>query len=221
MRDFGPNKALPPKSKSEAIQAFREFASGQRGEVALSVQSLFGTSLDKRLPNIAVALGVTAAAAVLGGLGAHRYAPDKATWFAATLLALVACGMVVLARRYGLLAGTFATIAAATYAALNATNMETPAGTFCTLHELITGALALGALVLSRGDVLLRKTTLIGVAAAGALAGDATLHVTCPGTESLGHTLVFHVGGVVAAGALLGTLAARILGTKRVAAAWF
>lgn len=39
----------------------------------------------------------------------------------------------------------------------------------------------------------------VSAASAGALAGDAALHLTCQAHESLPHLLVFHVGGILLA----------------------
>ena len=50
------------------------------------------------------------------------------------------------------------------------------------------------------------KWSSAAVAAAGALAGHAALHLTCPAAHADAHLFVFHVGGVVLA-AMLAVLA--------------
>jgi hypothetical protein len=42
----------------------------------------------------------------------------------------------------------------------------------------------------------------VGAAAAGALAGHAALHLTCPVRAATPHLLAFHAGGVLLAAAL-------------------
>src|SRR5262249_5673436 len=52
-----------------------------------------------------------------------------------------------------------------------------------------------------------------GVAAAGALAGQAGLHLSCPAQAALPHLIAFHVGGVLLA-ALVGAASARVLALR-------
>lgn len=77
-------------------------------------------------------------------------------------------------------------------------------GIDCALTELLAAALPLAATAW-----MFRRRSLPGAlataAAAGALAGQAALHVGCSGSHSALHLWVFHVGAVAAA-ALLGLL---------------
>jgi hypothetical protein len=84
-------------------------------------------------------------------------------------------------------------------------------GVRCVTHELLTAALPLVALVLFRRTGGISRVGLVGIAAAGALAGDAALHVSCSAASSVIHVLVFHVGGVAIAAALTGVLAGRLV----------
>ena len=71
----------------------------------------------------------------------------------------------------------------------------------CTVLELVASSMALvpaGILVALR-RVPGGAVTLAGMAAAGALAGQAALDVLCIGSAWLPHLLVFHTGGVVVA----------------------
>lgn len=72
----------------------------------------------------------------------------------------------------------------------------------CTFFELAAAALPLAATAfVFRGNQ--RPGALAQAAAAGALAGQAALHLACAGSHNVTHLWVFHVGGVLAA-ALVG-----------------
>jgi hypothetical protein len=74
----------------------------------------------------------------------------------------------------------------------------------CPFFELLAAALPLAA-----AFVVFRRNPMPGAlaqaAAAGALAGQAALHIACPDSHNAVHLWVFHVGGVAAA-ALIGWL---------------
>jgi hypothetical protein len=71
----------------------------------------------------------------------------------------------------------------------------------CPIFELIAAALPLAA-----ASVVWRRNPMPGAlaqaAAAGALAGQAALHIACPGRHDVVHLWGFHVAGVLAAAAL-------------------
>ena len=127
----------------------------------------------------------------------------------AALVALLAAGL--LAASAGVLrAGALVVLAASAAFALAAGGVPgLPFGRAlqggelsCTLFELIAAALPLAATaVVFRGDR--RPGALATAAAAGALAGQAALHIACSGSHNVVHLWVFHIGGVAAA-ALLG-----------------
>jgi hypothetical protein len=73
-------------------------------------------------------------------------------------------------------------------------------GIDCIAIELLGGAIAASAVLLRLGP---RNGSLAASAAAGALAAQAALHLTCSMSTHAPHLWVFHVGGVLAA-ALLG-----------------
>jgi len=85
------------------------------------------------------------------------------------------------------------------------------AGVHCVIVELLTAAVPLAVLVLWRRVEGISRASVAGVAASGALAGDATLHISCSAADSILHLLVLHVGGVALAGALAGLIAGHLL----------
>ena len=130
---------------------------------------------------------------------------------AAALVVLIAA--TLLAGTAGVLrAGALVTLAASAGFALAAGGvpvglLSTPVhlgGIDCAVLELAAAALPLAATAW-----MFRRRSLPGAlataAAAGALAGQAALHLGCPGNHSALHLWVFHVGAVAAA-ALLGFL---------------
>src|SRR5207302_3624825 len=83
-------------------------------------------------------------------------------------------------------------------------------GIECVAIELFAGAWPFAAAALSRGMAARPGAAgpAAALAAAGALAGQAALHLTCPVAHALPHLLVFHLGGVVLA-SFAGALAFR------------
>jgi hypothetical protein len=81
----------------------------------------------------------------------------------------------------------------------------------CVAIELFAAAWPLGAAALAKGLVRRPRSpwATAALAASGALAGQATLHLTCPVRLAEPHLAVFHTGGVVLA-ALLGASASRL-----------
>jgi hypothetical protein len=130
----------------------------------------------------------------------------------AALLVLVAAALLA-ATAGALRAGALVALAAAAGFAFAAGGVPgIPAGGAqirwgeidCSLFELLAAALPLAA-----AAVVYRRNPSPGMlaqaAAAGALAGQAALHIACPGHHDVVHLWVFHVAGVGAA-ALLGFL---------------
>lgn len=135
---------------------------------------------------------------------------DGESWTAA-LAALLLAGLLAAAAG-ALRGGALVVLAAAAAFALAAGGVPgLPVGRVlyageldCTFFELAAAALPLAATAwVFRGNRM--PGALATAAAAGALAGQAALHVGCPGSHSPVHLWVFHVGGVAAA-ALLGWL---------------
>jgi hypothetical protein len=81
----------------------------------------------------------------------------------------------------------------------------------CVAIELFAAAWPLGAAALAKGLVQRPGSpwATAALAASGALAGQAALHLTCPVRFAEPHLAVFHTGGVVLA-ALLGASASRL-----------
>lgn len=81
-------------------------------------------------------------------------------------------------------------------------------GLHCVLSELGSAALVVGAvwLAVRGGDTSQARSSMAAAAAAGALAGDAALQVTCAAHGSMPHLLAFHAGGVLLAAACAGLL---------------
>ena len=69
--------------------------------------------------------------------------------------------------------------------------------------------LAATAALLWRRRVAVGASLYAAVATAGALAGQAALHLTCPVRTAGEHLFVFHTGGILLA-ALVGALVARV-----------
>lgn len=90
--------------------------------------------------------------------------------------------------------------------------LEARHGMACVLTELVvaSSATALTAWIAVRRRSRHPSTALVGTAVAGALTGQAALHLTCPGGVAGPHLLAFHFGGVVVA-ALLAAIVGRLM----------
>jgi hypothetical protein len=75
-------------------------------------------------------------------------------------------------------------------------------GVKCVLLELLASLVPWIAFL--RTNAFVRRAEGAAVAAAGALAGHAALHLSCPVAHDDAHLLVFHLGGVLLAAALGG-----------------
>jgi hypothetical protein len=145
-----------------------------------------------------------AAFALLVAFASHR-SPAMEDWAVALVLAGGAAALAVLASRFSLgvaAAAVFAALAAA-LARGGRGPLALPTGLHCLATEIGAAAAVAGVvwLALRRGPSAWARQALAGTAAAGAVAADAALQVTCSASASLAHLLVFHVGGVVAAAA--------------------
>ncbi len=96
-----------------------------------------------------------------------------------------------------------------------AVGLEVKIGVKCTLLELVAGAIPWCAsyVVARRSKTMFDPARAAGLAAAGALAGHAALHLACSVAHADAHLLVFHLGGVVIAPALA-WVGARALGPR-------
>jgi hypothetical protein len=147
---------------------------------------------------------VTLGATLLSALPGHHLMTAEAI-AAASAVGLLAVALAALASRHAWVAAAlaFAIPSGAALLLAHGGPLGIGQGVRCVLHELATAALPLGGLWLAKNSTRPGRVTVMAVAAVGALAGDAALHLSCPDAGSLSHVLVFHVGGIVAA-ALLG-----------------
>jgi hypothetical protein len=146
----------------------------------------------------------------------HR---DWEGWTAALLALVVATSLSATA---GVLrAGAWVALAAAAGFAIAAggipglaggeIGLVSRVGIDCIAFELLGGAIASGLVLLRLGP---RDGSLAATAAAGALAAQAALHLTCPANTHAPHLWVFHVGGVLAAAVAGWTLQQRFYATS-------
>jgi hypothetical protein len=153
--------------------------------------------------------GVAAALmALLLGLSQHRTGTGL-DWVLLGCLAAAALVLAGLASRRPLPVVAAASAAAVAAALIGGGPgpLEAGIGFHCLLSELVTAGLVVtaGWLALRGGTSMLSRRVAAATAAAGSLAGEAVLQVTC-GFHGFGaHLLVFHAGGVLlaAAGAAL------------------
>jgi hypothetical protein len=143
-------------------------------------------------------------------LAKHR-APEVEAWQLAAIVGIAAAAAAFFAPRWARGSLAAVTIGSACFAfAVSATTGLFPAiGVKCTILELVGSALPLGAafFMASRGTLERGRWRFAASAAAGAIAAQAALNVTCPVHTAGPHLWVFHVGGVVLAaviGAALG-----------------
>ncbi len=117
-------------------------------------------------------------------------------WILATVLFFAAAGLVVLTRRVSL------SIAAGVSG--RAGSIEWALGWHCVALESASACAVMGAgwLAMRRRFFTIGQGSVIGTEAAGALAGDAALHLTCRAHASLPHLPLFHLGGIVLAAML-------------------
>jgi len=161
---------------------------------------------------------MTGVAAVLSAAASRSHAPLGRAWLEAGVVAAAACGLALLAGRRGMLAAGLAVVAAFAMALLAGAGGPLAAMQLrCSMHEIATAVIPVVALLRLGPTGTIARAPLIGVAAAGALAGDAALHVACPDAGSLAHVLVFHVGGVVATLGIAALGAERLLRFRRIA----
>jgi hypothetical protein len=159
---------------------------------------------------------LTGVAAVLSALASRWHAPWGPLWFEAGVTAAAACALVKVALRRTRFAAAAAVLAACVLSVLAGSGPEPAiAQVRCSIHELVTAALPVFALLRWGGSV--SRGQLLGVAGAGALAGDAALLVACPDATAFLHVIVFHVGGVVVTLALAAACAAPLLRFSRAA----
>jgi hypothetical protein len=210
-----PRLALEPVPESQqaaALAVFRQWQARPERAADAEIVASPSASAATAAPGFAPLVVITGLVAGIG-LTLSRHPPaTTGAWLIAGVLAGAACCLMLLARRSGMAAALFATLAAAVAALVaNHGSLDAAAGVHCAIVELLTAAIPLAALALWRRAEGISRASVAGVAAAGALAGDATLHISCSAADSVLHLLVFHVGGVALAAALAGLIAGRLL----------
>jgi hypothetical protein len=142
---------------------------------------------------------------VLVVMAKHRAGGVEA-WAASAMLAAVALIALLLLRHFGSRAVGLAFGASALMAAFawSEGSLAPRLGIACLLTELGAAVVPVGIVV--RAFIKRRSATptvgLALAAAAGALVGQAALHLTCPQRTAGPHVLVFHCGGVLLAAAI-------------------
>ncbi|HYV65371.1 MAG TPA: hypothetical protein VE964_03950 [Myxococcales bacterium] len=156
------------------------------------------------------AASVLLAFGTLSALSRHR-AMDAESWIVAGAAAVLAALLAGLSNTgLSVALGVNAASAALVLLAGAGTGVSALVGIKCMAIELFAATWPFAAAALSRG--MAARPSAAGpaaaLAAAGALAGQASLHLTCPDAHALPHLLVFHLGGVVLA-SLAGALVLR------------
>jgi hypothetical protein len=129
---------------------------------------------------------------------------SSADWAMAGVLGGLAIVVAALARRRPLLVvGVTVLAALAAGLASGQTPLAGAPGVHCLATELASAAVVVGAvwLAVRGGTTSPARSAIAAAAAAGALAGDAALQVTCGAQDQVPHLLAFHVGGVLLAAA--------------------
>ena len=145
---------------------------------------------------------IATAWAVVAAAAKHR-ASDMKSWALAAGFGAAAAVAPRLARtRAGVVAGMACVLAVVLALVVGGSGMLAIAvGLRCTGLEIGAAALPLAATAFFlTGQV--RPLVYAAVAACGALAGEAALHLGCPARMQLPHLLVFHAGGVLLAAAI-------------------
>ncbi len=149
-----------------------------------------------------IAAAFLAALALAGMAGTRSGA--MADWARGGLLLLLAVALAAAARRKPLLVIGGALLAALLAGvASGETALAGAPGAYCLPAELASAALVVGAvwLALRGGTTSPARSAIAAAAAAGALAGDAALQITCGAQDAVPHLLALHVGGVLLAAA--------------------
>lgn len=153
---------------------------------------------------IGAASGVSASVLVLAVFARSR-SHSVADWALAAVLWALAVVLAWTASRRPLLA-TAVAVAGASAAGIVSGGpgpLSVLLGLKCVATEVAAGAIVVGATWLTyRGSASPpTRSAIAGAAAAGALAGDAALQLTCAAHGAIPHVLAFHVGGLILAAA--------------------
>jgi hypothetical protein len=158
---------------------------------------------DERRRLVGSIAALCASALVFVGFVRTR-SPSLSDWALAATVWAVAVVVASTASRKPLVATALAVLAAVAAAAISGAPgpLAAALGLECLATELASAAMVVGAVWLAlRGGTSPAQSAMAAAAAAGALAGDAALQVTCAAHTAFPHLLAFHVGGVVIAAA--------------------
>jgi len=159
---------------------------------------------DARRRRIGAVAGVCGSVLVFVAFGRGR-SPSVSDWALAAALWALAVALAATASRKPMHTTALAVAGAAGAAILSATPgpFAAPLGLECLATEVASAAIVVGAVWLAHraGTTSPVRSAIAVAAAAGALAGDAALQLTCAAHTALPHVLTFHVGGVVLAAA--------------------
>jgi hypothetical protein len=151
---------------------------------------------------LASVAGVCALLVVFVGFARSRSSSVE-DWAVAAVLGVLAITLAAAARRGPLLVVSGAVTAAVIAAmALGQPGPVVAAiGLHCLATEIASAAIVVGAVwfAIRGGATTPARSAIAAAAAAGALAGDAALQVTCGAHDAFPHLLGFHAGGVLLA----------------------
>jgi hypothetical protein len=147
-----------------------------------------------------------ACAALVLAVGlARTRSPAAGDWAVAAAVGALAVALAATARRRPLLVTAAAALAALSAALVlgGPGPLAASEGLRCLATELASAGAVVGAawLALRGGTTSPARSAIAAAAAAGALAGDAALQITCEAHGAAPHLLAFHVGGVILAAA--------------------
>lgn len=206
-----PEPQISPQLMEDLLRRFDGWEVSRRAaEQAPTVPKVTSLALaSQRKPRagaLASVLAVLAALALIVTLASHR-SRSPTDWAVASVLATAAVALAAVASRLSI-GGVVAGVSAALIAALLAGGdgpLALSTGMHCFGIEFASAVVVAGAawLAIRRGEASSSQVryALPVAAVAGALAGDAALHITCSAHAVLQHLLVFHVGGVLVAAA--------------------
>lgn len=163
-------------------------------------------ALRRRIGAVAAVCG---AVVVFVGFARSR-SPSAVDWVLAAVLWALAVVLAATASRKPLLATAAAVLASVAAGSISGDHgpLGVSLGLECLAIELSSAAAVVGAVwVALRGSSSSpARSATVAAAAAGALAGDAALQVTCASVNAVPHLLAFHVGGIVLAAVGAGVL---------------
>ncbi len=205
-----PEPEISPELTDALLRRFDGWKAGreaaeERRPAAQAPQLTFSTSTtsrEGRTRTAGSALAALAAFGLLVGFASNR-SPSAEDWAIALALAATALALAALSSRFSL--GVVVAAVSLAFGAALAGGGDGPlalsAGIHCLGAEIASAAAVAGTtwFALRPEPPARARHVLAAAAAAGAVAADAGLQITCDAHGSLPHLLVFHVGGVVAA----------------------